>query len=168
MRYALAGLVLALLAAGKAESFAQEPASDLWTMTAEGNRHEASGANCLEDIPGFAPLAFMAGDGGNFLGLCSYIDATGTGNAGLRVRRYVAGQGESQEAIENDRALMEPSPGGSPPLFAVRMGRVALGDGKDGGRVTVTKVRNGFLVDCFAEGATLNDASAKIALVCAN
>jgi hypothetical protein len=34
------------------------------------------------------------------------------------------------------------------------MAAAITGDGMMGGRVTITKAVNGYLVDCFAEGAT--------------
>jgi hypothetical protein len=139
-----------------------------WTMSPEGNRHDGSGTNCTDDVAGFAPLEFMKGDGANLLGVCTYVDVTGTGDAGLRIRRYESGVGESRETIANDRALMEPDPVQGAPLFTVRMAPATTGDGKQGGRITITKVRNGYLVDCFAEGATLEIASGKIALICGN
>jgi hypothetical protein len=170
MRMARAGLTVMAFLCGQSQAvFAQnaEPSDpNRWTASPEGNRHEASGILCLDDIAGFAPLVFMEGDAANLLGACSYIDHTGTGDAGVRVRRYARGKGETQEAIDNDRALVEPDPARGAPLFTVRMAPATTGDGKRGGRVTITKMRNGYLVDCFAEGATLQVASAKLARVC--
>lgn len=136
-------------------------------MPAEGAKHEASGTNCLAQVNGFQRMQFSGGVEPNVLGSCLYVDDTGTGDAGIRVRRYAPGIGESQTEIENDRALMEPDPRGTP-LFMARMGEATLRDGKMGGRLTITKVRNGYLVDCFAEGTTLQVASAKMALICSN
>lgn len=136
-----------------------------WTEAAERTTHDASGTNCINDVPGFAPLSFMAADAANLLGACNYVDVTGTGDAGLRVRRYVRGEGESEEAIRNDRDLMEPGRMGAP-LFAVRMTGASLRAGKMGGRITITRATNGYLVDCFAEGETFEVASAKLASIC--
>ena len=143
------------------------PDPEAWTMPPEGTRHVASGTLCRASVDGFARMEFSGPASPNVLGLCVYIDETGTGDAGIRVRRYLPGIGSSRDEIQNDRALMEPGPEGAP-LFAVRMDGAATRDGKNGGRVTITKVRNGFLVDCYGEGATLEVASAKLALVCGN
>lgn len=110
----------------------------------------------------------MDGDGANFLGSCAYSDPNGAGNAGIRVRRYTPGVGESRDAIANDRALMEPAAGQDAPLFAVRMSPVTTGNGTKGGILTITRARKGYLIDCYAEGANLDDASAKIARICGN
>jgi hypothetical protein len=176
MRVSLAAFVGALALCTENMCFAQNSGGDSaipsdpkqWTQSSEGNRHDASGTNCLDDVAGFAPLAFTGADMANLLGSCVYVDNSGTGNAGVRVRRYVPGEGESQESVANDRALMEPDPVQGAPLFTVRMAPVTTGDGKMGGRVTITKTRNGYLVDCFAEGATLAVASGKMASICSN
>ena len=90
----------------------------------------------------------------------------GTGDAGVRVRRYAPGQGENSEAAGNDRALMEPRAGRASPLFTVRIEPLEVADGKRGARVVVTKTRNGLLIDCFGEDADFASATAKIAGVC--
>jgi hypothetical protein len=161
-------VLLSLFCAASAQSAETPPDPVQWTMSADGSRHEASGVNCAENVVGFGPLQFQDGDGANLLGACAYMDATGTGDAGLRVRRYAPGEGESREAISNDRQLMEPDPRTGAPLFTVRMTPATTRDGIMGGRVTITKVRNGYLVDCFAEGVTLQVASAKLVRVCSN
>jgi hypothetical protein len=145
----------------------EAPNPELWTMPPDGTLHEASGTKCLAEVKGFDRMEF-SGAADPVLGTCIYIDDTGTGDAGVRVRRYLPGVGGSRTEIENDRTLMEPDPNIGAPLFTVRMGAATTRDGKMGGRLTITKVRNGYLVDCFAEGATLQVASAKMALICAN
>jgi len=136
-------------------------------MPPDGTLHEASGTKCLASVTGFDRMEFSAA-ADPVLGTCVYIDDSGAGDAGVRVRRYIPGVGQSRSEIENDRTLMEPDPNIGAPLFTVRMGAATTRDGKMGGRLTITKVRNGYLVDCFAEGASLEVASAKMALICAN
>ncbi len=123
---------------------------------------------CPNRIEGFEPLVFTGADTAALLGGCSYIDADGAGNAGIRVRKYVPGVGESRDAISNDRALMEPDPSQEAPLFAVRMSPFTTSNGTRGGVLVITKKRNGYLVDCYAEGVTLDDTTAKIARFCGN
>ena len=179
MRAALAVLAAALamlipLDTASAQSAAQNPAgaaaSDpgVWSMPPEGAIHEASGTRCLATVSGFSTMQFSGAADPTILGVCTYADDSGTGDAGVRVRRYAPGVGESRETIENDRTLMEPDAAAGAPLFTARMGPATLKDGKLGGRLTITKTRNGYLIDCFAEGATLAIASGKIALICAN
>lgn len=121
---------------------------------------------CPNRIEGFEPLAFTGADAAALLGACSYIDADGAGNAGIRVRKYVPDVGESRDAIANDRLLMEPDPTREAPLFAVRMSPFTTSNGTKGGVLVITKKRNGYLVDCYAEGVTLDDTTAKIARFC--
>jgi len=171
MRFALVVLAAALLLGSGAAGYAQgsgdpsvtPPDPTLWTVLPEGNRHVASGTFCPDEVEGFASLAFAFGNIPNLLGTCAYTASAGGGTAGVRVRRYAAGEGESQEAIDNDRSLMEPDNVQGAPLFAVRMTPAATG-----GRLTITKTRNGYLIDCFAEGPSLEDAAAKVAAVCKN
>lgn len=175
MRFVIAVLASAFVSGGVgvclAQSSVESPVGadpQVWIETPEGRLHEASGALCLNRIEGFEPLAFTGADAVALLGACSYIDADGAGNAGIRVRKYVPGVGESRDAISNDRALMEPDPTVEAPLFAVRMSPVTTGNGTRGGVLVITKNRNGYLVDCYAEGVTLDDTSAKIARFCGN
>jgi len=140
----------------------------VWTMPPEGALHEASGTRCLATVSGFSAMQFAGAAEPDILGTCAYADDNGTGDAGVRVRRYLPGIGASRTEIENDRALMEPDAAAGAPLFTARMGPATLKDGKMGGRLTITKTRNGYLIDCFAEGATLPVASGKIAIICAN
>jgi hypothetical protein len=154
-----------------AQSTEQNPGAPdpgLWNMPSEGAIHEASGTRCLATVNGFSAMQFSGAAEPNILGACAYADDSGTGDAGVRVRRYVPGVGESGTEIENDRTLMEPDAATGAPLFTARMGPATLKDGKMGGRLTITKTRNGYLIDCFADGATLQVASGKIALICAN
>lgn len=175
MRLALtvlaSALVLGASGACLAQSSVESPVGadpKIWTETPQGRLHEASGALCPNRIEGFEPLMFTGADAAALLGACSYIDADGAGNAGIRVRKYAPGMGESRDAIANDRLLMEPDPTRDAPLFAVRMSPFTTSNGTKGGILVITKKRNGYLVDCFAEGVTLDDTSAKIARFCGN
>jgi hypothetical protein len=175
MRLALAVLAAALVSGVPGAVLAQLPGASapstdprLWVVDPEATIHAASGAVCLSRIEGFEPLMFMGPQAANLLGTCTYTDAGGAGNAGLRVRQYEPGFGETREIIVNDRALMEPDPAQGPPLFAARMAPVTTANGTKGGLLTITKTRNGYLIDCYAEGAMLADASAKIARFCGN
>jgi hypothetical protein len=147
---------------------AASPNAAGWTMGAYGIQHEASSTVCPPHLSGFDRLTFVSPPGADMLGACVYVDDTGTGDAGMRVRRYLPGVGETREIIDNDHALMEPDPVQGAPLFTVRMAPVTTRDGKMSGRLTITKVRSGYLIDCFAEGISLQIATAKIALICGN
>jgi hypothetical protein len=173
MRLAHAVLAAALVLGVPGVCLAQSPAESSgqtdpqsWTDMPGGRHHTASGTLCPNRVDGFEPLAFAGADAAALLGTCSYIDADGAGDAGLRVRKYVPGVGESRDAVSNDRMLMEPDPVQGPPMFAVRMSPVTTSNGTRGGILVITKARNGFLVDCFAEGATLDVATEKIARFC--
>jgi hypothetical protein len=139
---------------------------DGWSL--DGNRtvHEASATRCLHEISGFRPLRLAGPLQPNILGTCRYDDESGWGTAGMQVRRYMRDTGESRLAIENDRALMEPN--GQSPMMMVRFAPTTNKKGEMGGIVIITKTRNGLLIDCFAEGASLEDASKKIGLFCSN
>ncbi len=164
MRLALAVLTAALVSSSAERGLAQiaapsDPQS--WSMDTDAEVHDASGARCPLMVTGFALLEFQGASSDNLLGTCMYVSNSGNGDAGLNVRRYVPGN-------EYDRALMEPKTGQDAPMMAVQMAAVTTRDGTKGGRITITKARNGYLVDCYAEGANLEAASAKIALVCGN
>ena len=173
MRMALAVLAAVLVFSGAGRGFAQNPgdtpAADPghWSMGSEAEVHDGSGAKCPLMVTGFAPLQFQGASSANLLGTCIYASDSGNGDAGLSVRRYVPST-ESKEANEYDRMLMEPKAGEDAPMMAVQMAAVTTRDGTKGGKITITKVRNGYLVDCYAEGANLEAASAKIALICGN
>src|SRR5262245_12473765 len=67
--------------------------SDGWTMPAGGADHAASGTKCPGTVTGFDHFTFAGPMGPALLGSCTYVDDTGNGDAGLRVRRYVPGAG---------------------------------------------------------------------------
>ena len=88
-------------------------------MGAYGMQHDASNTLCPPQLMGFDDLRFQPAMSANVLGTCIYVDDSGTGDAGVQVRRYVPGVGVSREAIGNDRELMEPDPRRGAPLFTV-------------------------------------------------
>jgi hypothetical protein len=147
---------------------AQEMAKAGWTMDGGAAIHEASMTKCPAELPGLAALIFTGPVEPNILGTCTYKDGTGGGDAGMQVRKYMRDVGESRDAIVNDRTLMEPHPDAQAPFMAVRFSPITTRDGKKGGRMIITKTRGGLLIDCFGEGETLENASAKIGLFCAN
>jgi hypothetical protein len=139
-----------------------------WTITAGVARHEASTTQCPALLPGFDALILTGPRDPNVIGTCTYKQAGGEGDTGIEVRRYIRDVGESQDAIDNDRTLMEPRANESAPFMMVRIQPIVTRDGKQGGRMVITKARGGFLVDCFGEAASLEKASEKIRLFCAN
>ena len=147
---------------------AQEMAKAGWAMNAGTAVHEASMTKCPPMLPGLDGLIFTGPATPNVLGTCTYKHSAGAGDAGIQVRRYMRDVGESREAIENDRALMEPRSSELAPFMMVRLQPIVTRDGNRGGRMVITKARGGFLVDCFGEGESLEKASEKIALFCGN
>jgi hypothetical protein len=173
MRLALAVLTAAVISFGTERGLAQiagdaaSPDPRHWSMDSDAEVHDASGAKCPLMVSGFALLQFQGASTADLLGSCTYVSNSGNGDAGLGVRRYVPST-ESKEANDYDRMLMEPKTGEDAPMMAVQMAAVTTRDGTKGGRITITKARNGYLVDCYAEGANLEAASAKIRLICGN
>ena len=166
MRATSGALISLILASAFSGALAQSVESDGWTSDAAGFAHAESQTHCPADSDGFKPATLTRFVEPNILGTCLYEDAMGTGDAGVRVRRYMAGVGESEEAIRNDRMLMEPDPAHGAPLFTVRIVPLTFVDGKRGGRLTITKVRGGLLIDCYAEDADFGNATAKVAALC--
>jgi hypothetical protein len=138
-----------------------------WRIDSGEAQHEASSTTCPAELPGFEPLIFTGPVEPNVLGTCTYKDSAGGGDTGIQVRRYIRDVGESREAIQNDRSLMEPRGAGAP-FMAVRFQPITTRDGNRGGRVVITKMRGGLLIDCFGEGDSLEKASSKISLFCGN
>jgi hypothetical protein len=147
---------------------AQEMAKAGWTMEGGAAIHEASTTRCPAELPGLNALIFTGPVEPNILGTCTYKDGAGGGDAGMQVRKYVRDVGESREATINDRTLMEPRQGAEIPFMMVRFSPIMTRDGNRGGRVVITKTRGGLLIDCFGEGESLEKASEKIGLFCAN
>ena len=178
MRANVGGLAVALLANCFVPAFAQPQVSvgeppaavesqDGWTSDSAGHAHALSETKCPLESDAFKQVRFSGAAEPNIIGTCLYEDAMGTGDAGITVRRYMQGVGDSPDAIANDRLLMEPNPTRGAPLFTVRIDPVMFDDGKRGARMTITKMRGGLLIDCFAVDADFANAGAKIAALCA-
>jgi len=146
---------------------AEEMAKAGWTTDSGAAIHGASTTKCPAELPGFAALIFTGPVGPNILGTCTYKDSTGSGDAGIQVRKYARDVGESTDAIANDRTLMEPRPGAEVPFMMVRIDQITTRDGKNGGRLVISKTRGGLLIDCFGEGESLEKAGEKVGLFCA-
>jgi len=178
MRLAGQLLGIALLVSGSGQVIAQQadnlqspsPATlpDGWSLDGDRTVHAASDTRCRNDIAGFLHMRLSGPVDPNIVGTCRYEDMSGGGDAGIQVRRYMRGVGESREAIAYDRALIEPPDGEMPPMMTVRFAPATTRNGQMAGVVIMTKARNGLLIDCFAEGISLEDATKKIALFCAN
>ena len=138
-----------------------------WRMDAGAALHETSTTKCPAALPGFEALIFTGPAAPNVVGTCTYKDSAGGGDTGIQVRRYIRDVGESREAMQNDRTLMEPR-GANIPFMMVRFQEITTRDGKRGGRVVITKTRGGLLIDCFGEAESLEKASGKIGLFCQN
>src|SRR5262245_14172169 len=168
----LAATVILCLQAAHAQSPYDNPNSAAaeamakagWKMDSGIAVHEASTTKCPADLPGFEALIFTGPVEPNILGTCTYKDSTDSGDAGIQVRRYMRDVGESRDAINNDRALMEPRSSIGPPFMTVRFTPITTRDGKRGGRMIIAKTRGGYLIDCFGEGESLEKASEKIGL----
>jgi hypothetical protein len=147
---------------------AEEMAKAGWKTENGAALHEASTTKCPAEVAGLNALIFTGPVEPNILGTCTYKDSAGGGDVGIQVRKYIRDVGESRDAIVNDRTLMEPQPGADVPFMMVRLTPITTRDGKSGGRMVITKTRGGLLIDCFGEGESLEKASAKIGLFCAN
>jgi len=171
----LAAMLLLTLSGG---AFAQSPSNGSaaaeemakagWKMEGGGAVHDASTTKCPAELPGFSALIFTGPAEPNIVGTCTYKDRADTGDAGMQVRKYVRDVGETRDAITNDRTLMEPRAGDEIPFMMVRFTPITTRDGNRGGRIVITKTRGGLLVDCFGEAESLEKASEKIGLFCAN
>lgn len=118
---------------------------DGWTKNLDGSYKQAeSGVLCpfqfkrfeLQDVRG------PSTDNPNILGVCRYEDGNGRTGA-IRIRKYVEGWGSDFSLADNDKRLMT---GGAdaPPMLM----RASIDHKTAASRLTVTTVRNGFLVDC--------------------
>jgi hypothetical protein len=139
-----------------------------WKMEGSAALHAASTTKCPAELTGLGALIFTGPVEPNILGTCTYKDNADGGDAGIQVRRYMRNVGESRDAIQNDRMLMEPRAGADVPFMMVRFTPITTRDGKRGGRMVITKTRGGLLIDCFGEGESLEKVSAKIGLFCSN
>ena len=153
---------------GNGSAAAEAMAKAGWTMEGGAALHEESATKCPAELPGFDALIFTGPIEPNILGTCTYKDSADGGDTGIQVRRYMRDVGESREAINNDRTLMEPRSEANRPFMMVRFTPITTRDGRRGGRMVITKTRGGLLIDCFGEGESLEKVSEKIGLFCGN
>jgi len=118
---------------------------DGWSRNMDGSyRQSASGVLCpvqfksfgLDDV--FGPSQ----DNPNILGVCRYHDGNGRSGA-IRIRKFVPDWGSDMSLAENDKKLMDGGPDAPPMLM-----RASVDRRTSASRLTVTIVRNGYLVDC--------------------
>ena len=118
---------------------------DGWSRNMDGSyKHPASGVLCPMDFKSFHFDGFTAPakEETNVLGICHYKDGQGRFGT-IRVRQPGPVTDPEGTVAENDKALL--ADGGDAPPMLMR----SSVDRKTGaGRLTVTIVRNGFLVDC--------------------
>jgi hypothetical protein len=114
-----------------------------WTRNMDGSyRQSAVGVLCPASFISFR-LDNVSGpsvDDPNIIGLCRYRDGDGRTGA-IRIRRYVEGRGSDLSTAENDKSLMSPD---APPMLM----RTSVDRRTGASRLTVTTVREGFLIDC--------------------
>jgi hypothetical protein len=151
----LAFSVLPSLAQDKAPPPPTQPISNIlskitntpkgWTQNLNGSYKQAeSGVLCpvqfknftLEDVKG--PSEKYP----NILGTCRYEDGRGRTGA-IRVRKYIEGWGSDLSRADNDKQLMAGGADAPPMLMRSSVDRKTAAS-----RLTVTTVRNGYLIDC--------------------
>jgi hypothetical protein len=137
-----------------------------WIKAADGSyMHRPSGAFCATEIEGFVLKGVRFPETQSSLGTCDYADSAGRIGE-IRVRRYIAGVGETPSAIQNDEALMKGTVPGDPNNELVSTIRVGPGpeiDGEPSQQDVITVKQNGLLIDCaawekqtqFAEGSPI-------------
>jgi hypothetical protein len=118
-------------------------APDGWTRNMDGSyKQSAAGVLCPASFRSFrlGDVTGPSAEEANIVGLCRYRDDDGRTGA-IRIRKFVDGWGSDLSTAENDKALMGPNP---PPMLM----RASIDRKTAASRLTVTTVRNGFLVDC--------------------
>lgn len=116
---------------------------DGWTRNMDGSyKQAASGVLCPVQFKTFSlqEVTGPATDRPNILGVCRYTDGAGRMGS-IRVRKYVEGWGSNESIAANDKDLMSPNP---PPMLM----RASVDHKTGASRLTVTTVRNGYLIDC--------------------
>ncbi|HEY8947938.1 MAG TPA: hypothetical protein VIM56_03540 [Rhizomicrobium sp.] len=118
---------------------------DGWTKNLDGSyRQAASGVLCPFQFKRFE-LENVSGpstENPNIIGACRYHDGNGRSGS-IRIRKYVEGWGSDQSLAENDKRLMDGGPDAPPMLM-----RASVDHKTAASRLTVTTVRNGYLIDC--------------------
>lgn len=118
---------------------------DGWTKNLDGSyKQAASGVLCPVQFKSFGldDVRGPSADNPNILGVCRYHDGNGRSGS-IRVRKYVEGWGSDQSLAENDKKLMDGGPDAPPMLM-----RASIDKRTAASRLTVTTVRNGYLIDC--------------------
>jgi len=126
---------------GVLQAIANNP--DGWTRNMDGSyRQAASGVLCPVQFKTFSlgDVQGPATDNPNIVGLCRYSDGAGRFGS-IRIRKYVEGWGSDLSLADNDKQLMSPNP---PPMLM----RASVDRKTGASRLTVTTVRNGYLIDC--------------------
>jgi hypothetical protein len=118
---------------------------DGWTRNMNGSyKQAASGVLCPMQFKNFG-LDNVRGpstDNPNILGVCIYHDGNGRSGA-IRIRKFVPDWGSDMSLAVNDKKLMDGGPDAPPMLM-----RASTDKRTAASRLTVTIVRNGYLVDC--------------------
>lgn len=116
-----------------------------WSQNLNGSYKQAeSGVLCPVQFKNFN-LDTVLGpstDNPNILGVCRYSDGRGRTGA-IRIRKYVQGWGSDMSLSANDKQLMDGGPDAPPMLMRSSVDRRTAAS-----RLTVTTVRNGYLIDC--------------------
>jgi hypothetical protein len=118
---------------------------DGWSRNMNGSyRHAASGVLCPERFKTFGldDVRGPSQKNSNIVGLCIYHDGNGRSGA-IRIRKFVPDWGSDMSLAENDKKLMDGGPDAPPMLM-----RASTDKRTAASRLTVTIVRNGYLVDC--------------------
>jgi hypothetical protein len=137
-----------------------------WTQGADGTyAHIASGMRCPSEIAHYAFQSFSGPADPNFEGVCTY--AKGSESGLLRVRRYVAGAGETPLAVRNDDGLMHADmSNGGKIMAAFRGGPGPVVDGVQTYQFVLTFALKGYLVDCIARHADKSQPPADFTDAC--
>jgi hypothetical protein len=118
---------------------------DGWTKNLDGSyKQAASGVLCPVQFKSFGldKVTGPSTENPNILGVCRYTDSNGRTGA-IRIRKYVEGWGSDLSLAENDKKLMADGTDAPPMLMRASVDRRTAAS-----RLTVTTVRNGYLVDC--------------------
>jgi len=116
-----------------------------WSRNMDGSyKHPESGVLCPIYFKTFRfeSITGPSDDAPNIVGNCHYRDAEGR-SASIRIRTYVEGWGSDQSTAANDKALMAKD-GSAPPMLM----RASVDHKTAASRLTVTTMRNGYLIDC--------------------
>jgi hypothetical protein len=138
-----------------------------WTKAADGSyTHRPSGAVCAVEVEGFALQGLQMPAIQGSLGICQYADNDGRLGE-IRVRRYIAGVGETPLAVQNDESLMRGTAANDPTQIITSTIRVGPGPeigGEPSQRNVITIKENGLLIDCAAwEKKSLSDNWSQVA-----